>query len=563
MSRARLGSVRVCLAAGSLAILLLTVGPVSAQTTVFYDGFGSDQGGWVTNPAGSDTATTGQWQRGNSEGTSSGGVALQLDPCDAGTPSCLTTGLLAGSSAGANDLDGGITSIQSRAFALPATGTNTLSFSFYFAHLNNSSSADFFRARVVRADGSSTVVFEELGSAANDAASWAARSASLAAFAGQTIRIRFEAADAATGSLVEAAVDEVRVTNQGGGGCTSPKALSVRAVNSEYTKAGVFVQQGASITITASGTWTHNGTTFGPGGSTVSSGKCRLGQLVARVGVYGNTQCLTGNNTFTADASGHVFLWQWRAGSGSSGALNTTISGGDSCATTPPELPAAFLAPPNTFTTKCNPPFTFHNEDPAGAEVFTDEVPDVEAWYRDIARRVCAYLYKTAEEARPVDSVALFLRNCPGVAAKWGDRDINVEICTPHLQNVKNQGRSVKDEVTGIMTHESTHGFQWDDKPDSNPPGWIIEGIADAVRLKADYIAPDFLRTGGSYTNAYKTTAFFLVWLERQYPEFLYRMNQSLKVNGSAWSPTSFQTITGKSVDTLWQEYQAYLNGKV
>ena len=37
---------------------------------------------------------------------------------------------------------------------------------------------------------------------------------SLNAFAGQTVRIRIEAADAATGSLVEAAVDDVRVTRQ-------------------------------------------------------------------------------------------------------------------------------------------------------------------------------------------------------------------------------------------------------------------------------------------------------------------------------------------------------------
>jgi hypothetical protein len=34
----------------------------------------------------------------------------------------------------------------------------------------------------------------------------------LSAFAGQTIRIRFEAADAATASLVEAGVDDVRIT---------------------------------------------------------------------------------------------------------------------------------------------------------------------------------------------------------------------------------------------------------------------------------------------------------------------------------------------------------------
>jgi hypothetical protein len=39
-------------------------------------------------------------------------------------------------------------------------------------------------------------------------------SASLNAFAGQTVRIEFAAADASTASLVEAAVDDVVVTQQ-------------------------------------------------------------------------------------------------------------------------------------------------------------------------------------------------------------------------------------------------------------------------------------------------------------------------------------------------------------
>jgi hypothetical protein len=550
------------LVATALAAVSLAAVPhhAFAQTTVFSDGFGTDQG-WALNPNGTDAATTGRWQRGNPDPTSSGGITLQLDNCAGNTPTCLVTGTAAGTSAGANDIDGGVTSIQSPAIVLPS-GSSTLSFNYYLAHLNNSAGDDFFRLRIVRADATSVVVFTEAGTALGDAAAWSAQTVDLSSFAGQTIRIRLEAGDNGTGSLLEAAVDDVKIT-AGGGGCTAAKSLSVRAVNGEYTKSGVFVQQGASVTVTATGTWTHGTSTVGPGGTSTTSGKCRLGQLVARVGVFGNTQCLTGSNTFVADASGHLFLWQWRAGSGSSGSLSATLSGGNSCPTTPAELPARPLADPNVFATRCNPPFTFHNEDPAGAQVFLNEVPDVQAWYRDVARKVCSHLYKTAAEARPADSVDLFLRNCPGVAAKWGDRDINVEICTPHLQRVKNQGRRVTDEVTGIMTHESTHGFQWDDKPDSNPPIWIIEGIADSVRLKADFISPDFLRTGGSYTSSYKTTAFFLVWLERQYPEFLYRINQSLRIDGQAWSTESFRTITGKSVDTLWSEYQAYLNGKV
>ena len=52
------------------------------------------------------------------------------------------------------------------------------------------------------------------GGADNDDAAWATATVSLNAFAGQTVRIVIEAADAATASLVEAAIDDVRITQQ-------------------------------------------------------------------------------------------------------------------------------------------------------------------------------------------------------------------------------------------------------------------------------------------------------------------------------------------------------------
>jgi hypothetical protein len=57
-------------------------------------------------------------------------------------------------------------------------------------------------------------VFQSLGAAANRDGAWTPVSVSLNAFAGQSVRIRFEAADAATASLVEAGVDDVTVTQQ-------------------------------------------------------------------------------------------------------------------------------------------------------------------------------------------------------------------------------------------------------------------------------------------------------------------------------------------------------------
>jgi hypothetical protein len=167
--------------------------------------------GWTTNPAGTDTAVTGAWQRADPAATSSG-VALQLGTTTSGVND-LVTGATAGSSAGANDVDGGLTSIRSPAIALPATGTLTLSARWYLAHLNNSSNADAFRIRVV-AGTTTTTVFQQLGAATNRAGAWGTATVDLSSFRGQSIRLLIEATDAATASLVEAGVDDVRITQQ-------------------------------------------------------------------------------------------------------------------------------------------------------------------------------------------------------------------------------------------------------------------------------------------------------------------------------------------------------------
>src|SRR6185436_6115368 len=183
--------------------------PPPPPVTIFSDNFETDLG-WTRNPLGTDMATTGLWERGNPEDTNSSG-AKQLGTTVSGVND-LVTGRLAGAAAGDFDVDGGTTTMQSPAITLPSTGALTLSFSYYLAHGSNASSADFLRVQVV---GSTTAtVFERLGAAANVNGAWATATANLAAFAGQTVRIRILAADASTASLVEAGVDDVTVVQQ-------------------------------------------------------------------------------------------------------------------------------------------------------------------------------------------------------------------------------------------------------------------------------------------------------------------------------------------------------------
>jgi choice-of-anchor B domain-containing protein len=178
--------------------------------TVFSDTF-ETANGWTTNPNGTDTATTGAWERGDPEATSSGAVTLQLGTTVSGTND-LVTARLAGASAGVNDVDGGTTSVRSPAITLPTGGSLTLSYSWYLAHLSNATGADF-RVSIVHSGGTTTL-FTQLGAGSNRAGAWSGGSTDITAYGGQSVRILFECADAATGSLIECGVDDVKITKQ-------------------------------------------------------------------------------------------------------------------------------------------------------------------------------------------------------------------------------------------------------------------------------------------------------------------------------------------------------------
>ena len=161
--------------------------------------------GWQVNPNGDDTATSGRWQRADpattnyQSGTAASGRYV------------LVTGARPGSTSSANDVDGGRTSVRSPAIALPGS-VGKLTFRYYLAHASNSSSADTFQAFVEASGGARTLVKSESGAANTDRAAWASASVSLTPWAGQTVRIVFVATDGGGDSVVEAAVDDVRVT---------------------------------------------------------------------------------------------------------------------------------------------------------------------------------------------------------------------------------------------------------------------------------------------------------------------------------------------------------------
>ena len=191
------------------ATVTVTINP--GPGIVFQDDFEVARG-WVANPAATDTATSGRLERGVPQATNSAGPK-QLATATSGA-SVLVTGALAGASAATNDLDGGVTTIQSPAITLPTNLTMTATFSYYFAHRSNSSSADFLEVAIV-GPTSTQVLLLETGAADNDDAAWQAFSGQInAAFVGQTVVVRVRASDAPSASLVEAALDDFVINAQ-------------------------------------------------------------------------------------------------------------------------------------------------------------------------------------------------------------------------------------------------------------------------------------------------------------------------------------------------------------
>jgi len=229
---------------GAVSAIFLDIdNSASVPVTIFSDDFESDQG-WTTNPGSTDTATTGQWERGNPEQVVYQGSFTQLPDSVSGTNN-LVTGRLAGPGIGSFDIDNGVTSIRSPNIAIPAGAQSVnLSLSQYFYHSSNSSTADFLRISVI--GNTTSIVLDERGTNSTRPAAWSAFNADLTGFAGQTVYILIEAADASNGSLVEAGIDDVVIT-----GVVSAPSNQAPTVDAG-TDASVSLPDTASLTGSAS-----------------------------------------------------------------------------------------------------------------------------------------------------------------------------------------------------------------------------------------------------------------------------------------------------------------------
>ncbi|KAK7847566.1 hypothetical protein CFP56_006459 [Quercus suber] len=96
---------------------------------------------------------------------------------------------------------------------------------------------------------------------------------------------------------------------------------------------------------------------------------------------------------------------------------------------------------------------------------------------------------KTTADRKNVAKVSLFIEDIDG-AAYAVNNEIHVS-----ARYIASYSGDVKREITGVLFHEMTHIWQWSGNGQS-PPGGLIEGIADFVRLKSGYVPSHWVQPG-------------------------------------------------------------------
>jgi len=165
--------------------------------------------GWTAGAAG-DTATTGLWERGDPEAT----IGQPGDDHTGAGVNCWITGRLAGTAAGSFDVDGGFTTLLSPVFSLATAGSETRIgyWRWYSNARGGAPNADTFRVGISNNGGTTWSVAETVGPT-SPGEQWIYHEFRVADILPLTsqMRMRFVADDAGTGSLIEAAIDDMTV----------------------------------------------------------------------------------------------------------------------------------------------------------------------------------------------------------------------------------------------------------------------------------------------------------------------------------------------------------------
>lgn len=183
--------------------------------------------------------------------------------------------------------------------------------------------------------------------------------------------------------------------------------------------------------------------------------------------------------------------------------------------------------------------------------VFTNNDPDLDTALRTRLVQTFFEVYpKEAAHFNPAapDTVRFLMDTAyDGVAATSGaGTTFSAAYFTGHPKDID------------VVTHEVMHIVQ--SYPNYDPV-WLVEGIADYARAvygvdnaAAGWTLPSY-DASQHYTDSYRVTARFLLWLEKGHSGLVEKLDKALR--GTTYTAATWSEIAGKSVDALWKDYGA------
>ena len=187
-------------------------------------------------------------------------------------------------------------------------------------------------------------------------------------------------------------------------------------------------------------------------------------------------------------------------------------------------------------------------------QLHTETAPDARAFAKRAKELVDEFYPKlyaefdTKDGPAPLTNIHLWFRAMDGVAHATNRNEIHI--------SEKWVTKQSPDDY-GMVVHELFHLVQ---AYTGGGEGWLTEGLADYVRHRrfepqAVWAKPD--PDKAKYTDAYKTTALFLEWLEARKPGLVLALNATSRTRDPVREV--FKRETGQDVDALWRDYAATL----
>lgn len=158
-----------------------------------------------------------------------------------------------------------------------------------------------------------------------------------------------------------------------------------------------------------------------------------------------------------------------------------------------------------------------------------------------------------ADKKPGVDTVSLFIddRNDNVIAYTVNNE---IHFGDNYIEGIEGD---VKRDFNGVLYHEMTHVWQWNGNGQGGQTAAnLTEGIADFVRLKADYVPAGWSKAGDGdfWSQGYSVTAWFLDYCNGLRDGFVAELNKKMR---DGYSDDFFNQLLGKTVDQLWSDYKA------